>query len=193
MDAIVLKDRITGSMSDEEFLWFCQENKDLRIERNSNLEIIIMSPVTSLSGFHSMEVARQLANWAIANKSGIAFDASAGFTLPDRSVLSPDASWVSLKKWNSLTLDEKDRFAPICPEFVIEVRSKSDALEDLMARMKVWIKNGAQLAWLIDPREEVSLIFRADGSEEKVVGFHKKLIGEGPVAGFELDLSLLKI
>jgi Uma2 family endonuclease len=98
METIVLKDRVTNKMTDEEFLWFCQENKDLRIERNHNLEIILMSPVTSFSSFWNMEVSRQLANWAIEQKGGYAFDSSASFTLPDRSVLSPDASWISKSK-----------------------------------------------------------------------------------------------
>ena len=113
METIVLKDRVTNKMTDDEFLWFCLENKDLRIERNSNLEVLIMSPVTSLSGFWNMEVSRQLANWAVEQKKGIAFDSSTGFTLPDRSVLSPDASWVSKTKWRSLSEEDQNKFAPI--------------------------------------------------------------------------------
>ena len=140
-----------------------------------------------------MEVARQLANWAIQNGKGIAFDSSAGFTLPDRSVLSPDASWLSREKWNKLSADDKDKFAPVCPEFVIEVRSKSDSLSELQLKMKNWIKNGAELAWLIDPRDEVSFIYSADHAEEKIEGLDKKLYGKGSVAGFELDLSKIKI
>jgi Uma2 family endonuclease len=193
MDAVVLKDRFSTAMTDEEFLWFCTENKDLRIERNSHLEIIIMSPVTSLSGSQSLEVARQLANWAIQTNKGVAFDSSAGFTLADRSVLSPDASWVSLEKWNALSEEDKDRFAPICPEFVIELRSKSDNIEDLKEKMVAWLKNGAQLAWLIDPRDGVTYIFRPGKEAEKVTGFDKKIEGEGPVKGFVLDLSLMRI
>ena len=193
MDTIVLNDSITGRMTDDDFLRFCLENKDLRIERNSNLKIILMSPVTSLSGFYSLEIARQLANWAIQNGKGIAFDSSAGFTLPDRSVLSPDASWLSRDKWNKLSADDKDKFAPVCPEFVIEVRSKSDSLSELQLKLKNWIKNGAELAWLIDPRDEVSFIYRTDHPEEKIEGLDRKLYGEGSVAGFELDLSKIKI
>ena len=193
MDTIVLNDSITGRMTDDDFLRFCLENKDLRIERNSDLKIILMSPVTSLSGFYSLEIARQLANWAIQNGKGIAFDSSAGFTLPDRSVLSPDASWLSREKWNKLSADDKDKFAPVCPEFVIEVRSTSDSLNELQVKMKNWIKNGTELAWLIDPRDEVSFIYNADHAEEKIEGLDKKLYGKGSVAGFELDLSKIKI
>jgi Uma2 family endonuclease len=193
MDAYVLKDQISKGMTDEEFLWFCLGNKDLRIERNSNLEIIIMSPVTSISGSQNLEIARQLANWSLQTKTGIAFDSSAGFTLPDRSVFSPDASWVSLEKWNALSEEDKDRFAPVCPEFVIEVRSKSDDLESLQKKMETWLQNGAQRAWLIDPREAKTYIYRPGQPVEVISGLDKKIAGEGPVAGFVLDLSLLRI
>lgn len=193
MDVFVLRDSITGRMTDEEFLKFCLENPDLRIERNSNLEIVIMSPVTSKSGNHSGEIFRQLSNWAMINNKGLAFDSSAGFTLPDRSVLSPDAAWVSNEKWDSISEDDQDKFAPVCPEFVIEVRSKSDYLDDLKKKMKLWISNGAVLAWLIDPREEVSYIFRPGMSEKEIKGLNQKILGAGPVTGFELDLSLLKV
>jgi Uma2 family endonuclease len=180
-------------MTDEEFLWFCLENKDLRIERNSNLEVLIMSPVTSLSGFWNMEVSRQLANWAVEQKEGYAFDSSTGFTLPDRSVLSPDASWVSKNKWQSLSAEDQNKFAPICPEFVIEIKSKSDSLEGLQTKMKNWIVNGAQLAWLIDPSQKKSFVYRSNGEVEEIEGFDKKLKGEGFLEGFVLDLNLIKL
>jgi Uma2 family endonuclease len=193
METIILKDRVTNKMTDEEFLWFCQENKDLRIERNSNLEILLMSPVTSLSGFWNMEVSRQLANWAVEQKEGFAFDSSTGFTLPDRSVLSPDASWVSKSKWQGLSDEDQNKFAPICPEFVIEIKSKSDSLDDLQTKMKTWIANGAQLAWLIDPLQRNSFVYKSTGEVEKIEGFDKKLKGEGLVKGFVLDLNLIKL
>lgn len=193
MDVFVLKDSITGGMTDEEFLKFCLGNPDLRIERNSNLETVIRSPVTSKSGNHSGEIFRQLSNWAMVNNKGLAFDSSSGFTLPDRSVLSPDASWVSNEKWNNISEEDKDRFAPVCPEFVIEVRSKSDYLDDLKQKMKVWLKNGALLGWLIDPREKVSFIFRPGMPEKEIKGLNQKISGEGPIEGFKLDLSLLKV
>ena len=99
----MLRDSITGRMTDEEFFRFCVENQNLRIERNSSLEIIIMSPVSTLSGLHSSEIFFQLANWSKRDGSGLVFDSSTGFTLPDRSVLSPDASWMFAEKWNNLT------------------------------------------------------------------------------------------
>ncbi len=194
METIVLRDRVTNAMSDEEFFWFCQENKDLRIERNSNLEIILMSPVTSLSGFWNMEISRQLANWAIAQKMGLAFDSSAGFTLPDRSILSPDASWISKEKWFALSEEDKNKFSPVCPEFVIEVRSKTDSLEELQNKMLAWIRNGAESAWLIDPKSQSVYIYKSTNAvAETINDFSNKIYGEGLVEGFVLDLSLLKI
>lgn len=193
METIILKDRVTSSMTDEEFLWFCLENKDLRIERNSNLEIIIMSPVTTKSNYGSGAAFAQLYMWSIQTKKGYAFDSSTGFTLPDRSVFSPDASWVSKEKWSALSDDDKDRFAPICPEFIIEVRSKSDSLEDLQKKMFVWITNGAQSAWLIDPIEKTSYLYQPNQNVELVRGLETKIEGEGPIKGFILDLALLKI
>jgi Uma2 family endonuclease len=115
------------NLTDEEFYRFCLENKNLRIERNSNLDVIIISPVSSLSGLHSSEIFFQLASWSRKDGRGLVFDSSTGFTLPDRSVLSPDKSWMLVEKWNRLSKEDQDRFAPICPDFVIEVRSKTDA------------------------------------------------------------------
>lgn len=191
MDNFVLKDSVTGNMTDEEFLRFCLENPQLRIERNSNLEIIIMSPVSSKYSHFNNVISAQLYNWSVVSNRGISFDSSAGFTLPDRSVLSPDASWVSKEKWNVLSEEDKEKFAPVCPEFIIEVRSKSDQLPELKKKMTNWIANGVLLGWLIDPVEKVSYIFRANGAEESIHGFDQVLTGEGPMEGFALDLSKL--
>lgn len=188
---IVLKDSYTGRMSDDEFLRFCLENKDLRIERNSNLEISIMPPVTTQFSFYNNAVSAQLFAWATKHKNGMPFESSAGFTLPDRSILSPDAAWVSKARWSKLSEKERHRFAQICPEFVIEVRSKSDDLVDLMEKMQIWIKNGASVAWLIDPLDKRSYIYRQSSEPRIIEGFDQKILGEGPVTGFELDLSLL--
>lgn len=193
MGAIVLKDRVTVNRTDEEFLLFCQGNDDLRIERNSNLEVVIRSPVTTKSNYGSGAAFAQLYMWSIQHHGGLAFDSSTGFTLGDRSVFSPDASWLSNEKWATLSEEDKDRFAPVCPEFVIEVRSKSDILQDLQKKMEVWLANGAQLAWLIDPREKISYIYRPGKQVEIINGLDKKIQGEGPVQGFVLDLSLLRI
>jgi Uma2 family endonuclease len=188
MNSVILKGKLASNFNDDEFFQLCAGNPELRIERNRNLEIVIMSSVTALSGLWNMEIARQLANWSAEQKTGFAFDSSTGFSLPDRSILSPDASWVSREKWMSLPDDDKDKFAPICPEFVIEIKSKSDSIDDLKKKMKIWISNGAELGWLIDLKENIVYLYRANGFEE-VLTNPSKLFGEGKVAGFILDLS----
>lgn len=192
MNGFVLRDSVTGNMTDEEFFTFCVENSQLRIERNSNGEICIMSPTSTLGGKFNSEILRQLLNWNVQAGKGEVFDSSTGFMLPDKSVFSPDASWMRKEIWNRLTLEEKDRFAPVCPEFVIEVRSKSDDINVLRSKMHNWIANGAGLGWLVDPYEQEVLIYRGDKSIALIKGFDQKILGEGLVDGFQLDLSLLK-
>jgi Uma2 family endonuclease len=189
MDAILLEDSKGRKMSDEEFERFCQDNPDLRIERNSNLEISIMSPNTPLSGNYGAQVTHQLFQWNEIDRKGVVFDASAGFTLPDDSILSPDASWMSNEKWNNLPLDEKEKFSHVCPEFVIEVRPKSDSLRELKLKMETWIKNKAELAWLIDPRRKTCWIYSQDLSVREVAPSDLILRGEGPLNGFNLNLG----
>jgi Uma2 family endonuclease len=193
MNGLVLKDSVTRHMTDDEFLRFCQENPTLRIERNSDLEVTIMSPVSTLSGSHSSEIFGQLYLWNRQNSNGLVFDASVGFTLPDRSVLSPDASWMSRDKWNRLNQAERNRFASACPEFVIEVLSKSDDIEVLQRKMVSWIKHGASLAWLIDPWNATTYWYQTGSAEKVFNGFDKKILAVEPVRDFELDLSRLEI
>jgi len=120
MDIFVLKGEMTSSWTDEEFLRFCLDNPDLRIERNSKLEIIIMSPVYTFDGFHSGEVFAQLAAWNRKASTGIVFDSSAGFTLPDKSVLSPGASWLSKQKWNALDEQENTDLPTYAPNLLLK-------------------------------------------------------------------------
>lgn len=188
---IPIKGDISDSMSDKEFLNFCLRNELLRVERDENREIIIMAPTTSSTGITNASLISELIVWNKKKNLGVCFDSAAGFTLPDRSVRSPDASWVAVEKWNQLTDLQKDSFAPICPDFVIELKSKSDNLKLLIAKMHKWIKNGCALAWLINPENKTALIFRKDGAVDEVHGFKNILSGEDVLPGFELDLSLL--
>jgi len=191
MQTVILKDHITNQLNDKEFFQFCVENRDLRIERSSNLEIIIMSPTSSLSGKINTEIIRQLSNWNVREQRGEVFDSSTGFTLPDRSVFSPDASWVSNKKWNSLTEELKNSFSPLCPEFIIEIRSKSDSFQEMHNKMNKWIMNGCQLGWLIDPLNKEVHSYKPGQASVIVYGFTLPVHGDVPVEGFVLDLSFL--
>lgn len=149
MQPITLKGTFFDKLSDEEFFQFCQENCDLRIERNRDLSITIMSPTGSLSGFYNAEILAQLVIWNRISQTGLVFDSSTGFLLPDQSVKSPDAAWVSREKWEVLTLGQRLRFAPICLEFVIELRSATDSLEQLQGKMLMWLANGCAMGWWI--------------------------------------------
>ncbi len=180
------------SMTEEEFFRFCAANKHIKIERDENHQILIMPPAGLESDNQSFSLGLQLGNWNAKSKAGICFGSSAGFTLPDDSVRSPDAAWVSKEKWNALSEDERKKFGHITPDFVAEVMSPSDDLIYLRHKMEMWIKNGVRLGWLIVPEKEIAYIYRADSTVSKVEGFNNVLSGEDVLPGFSFDLNILK-
>ena len=154
-------------MTDEEFFEFCQENRDLRIERNQFGEISIMSPAGSETGNRNFNLAGQLYVWSEKDNTGICFDSSAGFTLSTGAKRSPDASWIKLSRWNKLTPKQQEKFAPICPDFVIELRSASDNLQPLKDKMQEYMQEpGIQLGLLIDRKNRRVYIYRPGQIEE---------------------------
>jgi Uma2 family endonuclease len=179
-------------LTDDEFFHFCQQNRDLRIERTCQGEVIIMSPTGTRSGERSGAVFGRLFIWNEQHQAGHVFDSSTGFTLPDGSVLSPDASWVSHEQWSALSREEREKFAPICPEFVVELKSPSDLLPTLRDKMEVWMSNGCRLGWLIYPELETVFIYRADGSRAELHDFGRRVSGEDVLPGFELELAALR-
>ncbi|WP_219601059.1 Uma2 family endonuclease [Hymenobacter sp. DG01] len=191
---ILLGGSYLGRMTDDEFFDFCQQHPELRIERTAHHEILLMSPTGSRSGKRNFRLNLQLGKWWEQHQHlGEAFDSNTGFTLPDSSVLSPDASWVSAAKWNALTLEQQDKFAPVCPEFVVELKSATDSLKTLQAKMLDWLRNGAQLAWLLVPETETAYLYRPGQPEPEVVqGFDNELSGETVLPGFRLRLSELR-
>ena len=180
---------LTLELTDEQFFQLCQENRDLRFERTASGGVIIMSPTGSETGNFNIDLSYQLQSWSRQNKHlGIAFDSSTGFKLPDGSDISPDSAWVRRDRWDALTAEEKKKFAPICPDFVVELRSASDSLEKLRAKMKVYIKNGAKLGWLLDRKNRQVEISRPDRDVE-IRYSPATLSGEDVLPGFVLDLS----
>ncbi|WP_068816201.1 Uma2 family endonuclease [Phormidesmis priestleyi] len=153
-------------MTDEQFYEFCQANRDLRIERTAIGEVIIMPPAFSDTGNRNMKISQQVANWAEQDGTGEVFDSSAGFTLPNGATRSPDACWIKLERWNRLTDQQKASFAPICPDFVVELRSSSDTLIGLQAKMQEYIENGAVLGFLIDRKNRTVHSYRRDRTPE---------------------------
>jgi Uma2 family endonuclease len=175
-------------MSADEFFDFCQANSLWQIERSADGEIIIMPPVGLDSGEYEIDVAAQLRDWARRDRRGKAYGPNTGFDLPNGAMRAPDAAWVSARRSAALTPEQRKKFAPICPEFVVEIKSPSDSVPRLKRKMIEWIDNGAELGWLIIPDTRTVHIYRPGVPVETIQGA-SRLAGEGPVQGFELDLT----
>jgi Uma2 family endonuclease len=179
-------------LTDEEFYELCSLLPDYQIEQTKNGKLIIMPPVGFESGNYEDDVQRELSIWRVNAAKGKSPSASTGFKLPDGSTHSPDSAWVSDEKIASLTPEQIKRFAPLVPDFVIEIRSNSDRIARLKKKMTdVWIKNGVRLGWLIDPVERKAYIYRQNGTSETIPSFDHVLSGEDVCEGFKLDLSKL--
>jgi Uma2 family endonuclease len=185
-----LESELLESMTDEQFLRFCRDNPAMRFERTAGKKIVVMSPTGSESSFWNGELFFQLKQWDKENGLGKCFDSSGGFKLRDGSIKSPDIAWIANEKWDRISEKDRKVFAPICPEFVLELRSESDLLPPLLEKMKAWVANGVQLGFLIDPMEKVSYVFRGNGEVSKFDGFDRSLSGENTLPGFELDLRI---
>ncbi|MEL6911731.1 MAG: Uma2 family endonuclease [Cyanobacteria bacterium J06598_4] len=175
-------------MDADSFFDFCQLNSHLRIERNATGKLIIMSPTGSQTGNRNFKLIQQLANWTDKDATGIGFDSSTGFILPNGSTRSPDASWIKLTRWNTLSDIQKTKFAPICPDFVVELRSPSDSLPLLKDKMQEYIDNGVSLGWLIDRPNFQVYVYTADA---KVQCWDKPqtVSGDPLLPGFVLNLA----
>ena len=174
----------------KQFEQLCRDNRDLRLELTSEGELIVMPPAGSASGLRNSVLNHQLTNWVQIDGTGIAFDSSTGFTLPNGAVRSPDASWLQLSRWAALTEDEKEGFAPLCPDFAVELRSPSDSLTQLQNKMQEYMANGAKLGWLIDPIKRRVWVYRPD-SEPEVLEDPETVSGEPLLRGFVLNLREL--
>jgi Uma2 family endonuclease len=175
-------------LSEDEFFELCAANRELRMERLATGEIIIMPPAGGESGYRNMELLGGLAVWTTANGRGTAFSESAGFRLPDGAVLAPDASWVANERLSTLTNEQLERFLPLCPDFVVEIRSRTDRLTDLHAKLEQFIANGARLGWLIDPYERTVDIYRPGQEPEHLVA-PERIAGDPELPNFLLELE----
>ncbi len=188
LDQIVLNVRSVMKLSDRRFFEFCQANRELRIERNQAGELIIMAPIGGESGNRESEIITQLQNWAKIDGTGKTFSSSTIFHLPNGAYRSPDSSWVRLKRWNKLTKAEQKKFSPICPDFVIELRSETDRLPPLKAKMEEYIDNGAEMGLLVDRIKRQVHVYRR-GRKAKVLGEPLTVSCEPTLPGFALDLN----
>jgi Uma2 family endonuclease len=175
-------------MTDDQFFDFCQLNRHFRIERNQIGDLFIMSPTGSETEERNFNLIVQLGIWTKQDGTGVGFGSSGGFTLPNGAVRSPDAAWIKRTKWEIIPAEKRKKFAPICPEFVVELRSENDSLSTLKEKMQEYINNGTQLAWLIDRKQRQVFIYRPNCGVEELDN-PQTLTGEDILPGFVLDLS----
>jgi Uma2 family endonuclease len=179
--------RVARPLTADELFDFCAANRDLHIERTADGELIIMPPTGAETGRRNADITAQLVVWSKAQGQGIAFDSSTGFLLPNDAERSPDAAWLLKDRWDALTSEQKRKFAPLCPDFVLELRSPNDRLDEMKAKMAEYIECGARLGWLIDPEERRVYVYRP--GTYQVLEAPPLLSGETELPGFVLDLG----
>ena len=176
-------------LNDQELMAFSRRNRTYRIEQNAQGELEIMSPAGSEGGRREQFVIRMLGNWA-AEYGGECFSSNAGFTMQDKSVRSPDASWIDQSRWDAIPAADQEGYAPACPDFLVEILSKSDSRSTLEAKMEMWIANGARLAWMIDPFAAEIIIYRS-GKDAELLERPEWVEADAIVPGFRLETSRL--
>ena len=187
-EAMIVRFRPAVQWTDEELFRFCRQNDELRIEQTARGEMIIMPPVGGEGGHRNFKLYVPFANWSERTGGGSFFDSSSGFKLPDKAVLSPDLAWVTQERLDKLTPEQWKKFLPLCPDFVVELRSETDRLAALQKKMAAYLANGARLGWLLDPLERQVFVYRPDAPVERLQD-PATLSGEPVLAGFTLDLA----
>ncbi|MBD1942501.1 Uma2 family endonuclease [Coleofasciculus sp. FACHB-712] len=186
---LVVRMRPVIDLTDDQFFEFCQINRDLRIERTAEGELLIMPPTGSSTGNQNAKLLVQLGVWAERDGTGVYFDSSTGFKLsPGAPPVSPDASWIKLERWNALAPEQQEKFAPISPDFVVELRSKSDGLKPLQSKMQDYIDKGVKLGWLLDRQNRRVYIYRP-GVPVQELDNPETVSGAPELPGFILKLG----
>ena len=188
MDALTLNLNPIIELTDEQFFQLCQLHELIRFERNADGTLLLMPLVGGTTSIRNASLTAQLGMWNRDDQLGIGFDSSTGFTLPNGAVRSPDASWLKRDRWNALTQGQKETFAPVCPDFVVELRSATDCLKRLQSKMREYRDNGARLGWLIDLETQKVEIYRPD-QEVEVLESPANLSGESVLPGFILNIE----
>ncbi len=192
MEKVVLHYAEDLRLNDEEFFRFCQDNPELKFERTKNGDIIFMALTGGETGRLNTSLNFEIELWNRQARSGVVFDSSTGFRLPDSSVKSPDVAVVAAHRWEILAPEQRKKFVPICPDFVLELKSPSDSLKEAKQKMTEWIENGCRLAWLLDPENQTAHVYRPASEPEEITGFTgRKLSGQDVLPGLELDLGFL--
>jgi len=188
MTALTLNLNSVIKLTREQFYQLCQENPDLKLERNAQGELIIIPPTGGETGRSNVNLILQVASWNEQNQFGEVFDSSTGFTLPSGADRSPDVSWVEKYRWDALTKEQKEKFIPLCPDFVIEILSPNDSLKKTQNKMQEYIENGCCLGWLINRKKQEVEIYRP-GQDVEVLKFPQTISGENVLPGFVLNLQ----
>jgi Uma2 family endonuclease len=188
MTAITLNLNSIIKLTSEQFYQLCEENPELKLERNANGELIVMPPTGGETGKRNLTAGAQLWTWNEQTELGEAFDSSTGFTLPNKADRSPDVSWVEKSRWEALTPEQKDKFIPLCPDFVIELLSPSDSVKKTQEKMQEYMENGCGLGWLINRKKREVEIYRP-GQDVEVLQSPLTLSGENVLPGFVLNLQ----
>jgi Uma2 family endonuclease len=185
---VVLQMSPVVNLTRDEFFNFCQLNRNLRLERTAGGEIVIMSPAGGSTGSRNSELNAQLRTWAKKDGRGVTFDSSTGFDLPNGATRSPDAAWVLRSRLAQLSPEAKERFLPLCPDFVVELRSPSDKLATLQEKMVEYVENVTQLGWLIDPLSHTVYVYQPAKRVQQLKN-QRALSGNPMLPGFVLDLT----
>lgn len=194
METISLHVPPTVALTNEQFYHLCMANEEWRIELTAEGELIIMSPTGGESGIRNSELNIQVGLWNRQTRLGFVFDSSTIFILPNGAKRGPDVSWVSRERWEALSAENRRRFPPLCPDFIIELRSESDSLSQLQSKMREYIANGLQLGWLLDPKTPLVEIYRPNGEVETLtfsLDNLPNLSGESVLPGFILNLAAI--
>lgn len=190
MTSIVLNLKPFVELSDDQFYELCQNHRDLKFERTAQGELVIVAPVGGEGGNREADLIGDLVYWNRQTQLGKVFSSSTCFKLPNGGDRSPDAAWVALERWNQLTPEQQKKFPPLCPDFVIELRSESDALEPLQQKMQEYLSNGLRLGWLVNPQDRQVEIYRAN-QPKQVLQNPQQVNGEDVLPGFVFELAIL--
>ncbi len=188
MTAITLNLNSIIKLTSEQFYQLCEENPELKLERNANGELIVMPPTGGETGKSNSTANAQIWTWNDRTELGEVFDSSTGFTLPNKADRSPDASWVEKSRWSALTPEQREKFIPLCPDFVLELVSPSDSLKKSQEKMQEYRENGCRLGWLINRKKREVEIYRP-GQDVEVLQSPLTLSGENVLPGFVLNLQ----
>jgi Uma2 family endonuclease len=175
-------------LTDEQFEQICTRNPDLKFERTAQGELVVVALTGGETGRRNMKLSARLENWSDRTQLGVAFDSSTGFRLPDGAIRSPDAAWVALERWQKLTPEQRKKYVPLCPEFLVELKSASDELEDVQAKMEEYLANGLQLGWLLNPENQTVEVYRPNLAVE-VLQQPTSISGAPVLPEFVLDLA----